>query len=276
MRVDSHVHFWQFNSVRDAWIDDTMPVLRRDFLPTDVAPALTAAGIDAVLAVQADQSEAETDFLLALAARQQSICGVVGWIDLRADDLDEQLGRRRGARRLKGFRHIAQAEPDDFLMRPDVRAGITKLGAAGFTYDILIHARQLAAAEDLVARCGGVQFVLDHGAKPPIAGGDLSAWRRAIEFIARHPNVVCKVSGLITEARWTAWQDGDIVPCLDTLASAFGPERLMFGSDWPVCLLAGEYARVVELVETWAMRLTAREHAHVFGDTAVSVYRLEA
>ncbi len=275
MRVDSHQHYWHFDAARDAWIDDSMSALSRDFRPMDIAPDLRAAGIDAVIAVQADQSDAETDFLLDLAARHSSIRGVVGWIDLRAANLSEQLASRRGAQRLKGFRHIAEAEPDDFLMRADVRAGIVKVGDAGFTFDILIHARQLAAADDLVARCPGVQFVLDHGAKPPIASGDLSVWRRGIEAIARHSNVVCKISGLITEARWAAWQQDDIVPCLDTLASAFGPARLMFGSDWPVCLLAGEYARVVDLVETWGQRLTADERARVFGDTAVSVYRLE-
>ncbi len=252
-----------------------MPVLRHDFLPDDVEPMMSAAGIDAVVAVQADQSDVETDFLLHLASRYPWIRGVVGWIDLRATDLREKLAQRRSADRLKGFRHVAQSEPDDFLTRPDVRAGIVALGEAGFTYDILIHARQLSAADDLVARCDGVQFILDHGAKPPIASGMLAEWQRGVARIARHPNVACKVSGLITEASWTHWQDHEIASCLDMLADAFGPERLMFGSDWPVCLLAGEYRRVIGLVETWASCLTPFERARVFGGTAVAVYRLE-
>jgi L-fuconolactonase len=275
VRVDSHQHYWHFDPVRDAWIDGTMPQLQRDFLPTDVAPALAAAGIDAVVAVQADQSEKETDFLLDLAARHPMIRGVVGWTDLRASDLDDTLTRRRTTPALKGFRHIAQAEPDDFLTWPDVMAGVRRLGDHGFTYDILIHARQLLAAERLVAACPDVQFVLDHCAKPPIASGDLAAWRVGLTAVARHAHVTCKVSGLITEAHWTTWTREQIEPCLDAAAEAFGPERLMFGSDWPVCLLAGEYARVADLVETWALRLTASERRRVFGGTAAAVYRLE-
>jgi L-fuconolactonase len=236
---------------------------------------LRAAGIDAVVAVQADQSEAETDFLLDLGARYGMIRGVVGWVDLRAPDLAATLTRRRGNPLLKGFRHIAQSEPDDFLARPELRAGIAQLGHHGFTYDILIRPGQLAAADSLVESCPGVRFVLDHCAKPPIAGGDLSEWRRGIERLARHLNVSCKMSGLITEASWTRWAASDILPCLDVTADAFGADRLMFGSDWPVCLLAGEYARVAELVESWAARLTATERERVFGGTAMSVYRLE-
>ena len=275
MRVDAHQHFWHYDPVRDSWIDGSMSRLRRDFLPDDVAPALHAAGMDAVVAVQADQSDAETDFLLDLAARHPVIRGVVGWVDLCAPDLAETLARRRGDRRLKGFRHIAQSEPDDFLTRPEILAGIAQLGAQGFTYDILIHARQLAAAEHLVVRCPGVRFVLDHCAKPPIAGGDLSDWKRGLELLARQANVCCKISGLVTEASWTRWTASDIVPCLDIAADAFGADRLLFGSDWPVCLLAGEYARVAEVVETWSARLTSTERERLFGGTAASVYRLE-
>ena len=275
MRVDAHQHFWHYDSVRDSWIDNSMALLQRDFLPDDSAPALRAAGMTAVVAVQADQSEAETDFLLDLGARYAIIRGVVGWVDLRAPDLGEALTRRRSNPLLKGFRHIAQSEPDDFLARPEIRAGIAQLGQRGFTYDILIRPSQLAAADLLVERSPDVRFVLDHCAKPPITSGDLSEWRRGIERIARHPNLSCKISGLITEASWTQWAAMDILPCLDVTADAFGADRLMFGSDWPVCLLAGEYARVAELVELWAARLTAAERARVFGGTATSVYRLE-
>ena len=275
MRVDSHQHYWHFDPVRDAWIDETMPVLQRDLLPDDVCPALDAAAIDAVVAVQADQSEAETDFLLGLAEQHPRIRGVVGWVDLRAPDLAERLVRWKTAPRLKGFRHIAQAEADDFLTRPEVIAGVQELGAHGFTYDILIHAGQLPAATTLVRECPSVRFVLDHCAKPPIARGDLTQWRRDLTTLAQQPNVTCKLSGLITEAHWSAWTAEQITPCLDFGLSIFGAERLMFGSDWPVCLLAGAYAQVAELLERWAVRLTPAERARVFGGTAVAVYRLE-
>ena len=274
MRVDAHQHYWRFDPVRDGWITPDMAVIRRDFLPPDAAPLLARAKIDAVVAVQADQSEDETDFLLALAAQHDVVRGVVGWVDLCAPDLSDRLARWSAAPALKGFRHIAQAEPDDFLARPDVVAGIACLGDHGFSYDILIYPRQLASASRLVEQCPDVRFVLDHCAKPPIAGGDLTAWRTGFARLARHENVSCKLSGLVTEAEWAAWTDADLLPCLDAAAEAFGPERLMFGSDWPVCLLAAEYSRVVDVVERWASRLSAPERARVFGGTASQVYRI--
>jgi L-fuconolactonase len=275
VRVDAHQHYWRFDPVRDRWITPEMSVLRRNFLPGDAEPLLAAEGIDGVVAVQADQSIAETDFLLSLAARYPFIRGVVGWIDLRAADLPQQLARRQGNPTLKGFRHIAQGEPDDFLTRSGVVAGITELGKHGFSYDILIYPRQLVAAEQLVARCPGVRFVLDHCAKPPIASGDITEWQQGIRRLAQHANVTCKLSGLVTEASWTGWTEAELRPCLDTAVDAFGPGRLMFGSDWPVCLLAAEYPRVVAVVADWAERLTAAEQASIFGGTAMSAYRLE-
>ncbi len=276
MRIDAHQHYWRFDPVRDGWITPDMAVLQRDFLPDDVAPLVAAAGIDGVVAVQADQSLAETEFLLSLAARHPFIRGVVGWIDLCAADLSEELARWRGNPLLKGFRHIAQGEPDDFLARNDVVAGVAALGRHGFSYDILIYPRQLAAAEQLVARCPDVRFVLDHCAKPPIAGGDITEWQRGLHRLARHQNVTCKLSGLVTEASWSRWTVAELVPCLDTAAEAFGTGRLMFGSDWPVCLLAADYPRVVSVVANWAGRLTASEQASIFGGTAISAYQLES
>jgi L-fuconolactonase len=276
VRIDAHQHYWRFDPVLDSWITPDMAVLRRDFLPDDAAPLLAAAGIDGVVAVQADQSIAETDFLLSLAAQHSFIRGVIGWIDLRAADLSEQLARWRGNPRLKGFRHIAQGEPDDFLAGNDVVAGIAELGRQGFSYDILIYPRQLAVAEQLVARCPSVRFVLDHCAKPPIAGGDISWWQQGFRRLARHENITCKLSGLVTEASWTGWSVTELTACLDTAAEAFGPERLMFGSDWPVCLLAADYAGVVAVVADWAERLTASEQASIFGGTAISAYQLES
>lgn len=275
MRIDAHQHYWRFDPVRDAWISDAMMGLRRDFLPDDAAPALRAAGIDGVVAVQADSSPAETAFLLELAARHPQILGVVGWVDLLAPDLAEQLMAWRRFPRLRGFRHIAQSEPDDFLARPEIAHAVARLAPHDFTFDLLVYPRQLAAAERLVARCPAVRFVLDHCGKPPVARGEVGPWRDALTPLARHPNVWCKLSGLVTEADWSHWSDRDLTPYLDGAASLFGPDRLLFGSDWPVALLAASYQRVVASVEEWAARLQPVERAQLFGGTATAVYRLE-
>jgi L-fuconolactonase len=275
VRIDAHQHFWRYDPVRDAWITPDMGVIRRDFLPADLAPLLAASGIDGVVAVQADQSVAETDFLLGLSAAHAFVRGVVGWIDLRAGDLERRVARWNGQPRLKGFRHIAQGEPDDFLMRDDVVRGIATIGRLGYAYDILIYPRQLAAAERLVTRCPGVRFILDHCAKPPIASGDLAMWRTGLVALAAHENVCCKLSGLVTEASWSSWSEAQLEPVLDTALESFGAERLMFGSDWPVCLLAADYARVADSVQRWAAQLSESEQARIFGGTAISAYQLE-
>jgi L-fuconolactonase len=276
VRIDAHQHFWCFDPVRDAWITPGMGAIRRDFLPADLAPLLAASGIDGVVAVQADQSTAETEFLLGLSAQHGFIKGVVGWIDLRASDVTRQLDAWGGHVRLKGFRHIAQSEPDDFLMRDDVGRGIRTVGHFGYAYDILIYPRQLAAAVRLVARCPNVRFILDHCAKPPIASGDLTMWRAGFQALAAHENVCCKLSGLVTEASWSRWSDDQLVPVLDIALESFGAERLMFGSDWPVCLLAADYARVVDALHRWAAPLSESERSCIFGGTAISAYQLEA
>ena len=224
--------------------------------------------------MQSDQSEAETDFLLDLAARYPMVVGVVGWVDLCAPDLAVRVARWRGMQQLKGFRHIAQSESDDFLTRDDVIAGIRTLGALGYSYDVLIYPRQLEAAAQMIARCPDVQFILDHCAKPPIATGALDAWRAGLTALARHENVACKLSGLVTEASWGTWTATEIADVLDVALDAFGAERLMFGSDWPVCLLAASYERVAALVDAWAARLSESERTLVFGDTAVRTYNL--
>jgi L-fuconolactonase len=276
VRIDAHQHFWRFDPVRDAWITPDMAAIRRDFLPADLEPLLSASGIDGVVAVQADQSVAETDFLLGLAAGHAFIKGVVGWIDLRASDVTRQLAEWSGNPRLKGFRHIAQGEPDDFLVHDDVVRGVTTIGRHGYSYDILVYPRQLAAAAQLATRCPNVRFILDHCAKPPIASGELDTWRAGLRALAAHENTCCKLSGLVTEATWTSWTDDQLVPVLDEALDAFGAGRLMFGSDWPVCLLAADYARVAGTVRHWAMRLSESEQSCIFGETAISAYQLEA
>ncbi len=251
-----------------------MEVLRRDFLPTDSEPLIRSHRIDAVVAVQADQSEAETDFLLALSQHHPIIRGVVGWVDLRAADLRTRVARWRDEPLLKGFRHIAQAEPDDFLSRDDLVAGVQTIGALGYSYDVLAYPRQLPAAAILAARCPDVTLVLDHCGKPPVASGELRAWERALRALASFKHVSCKLSGLVTEASWTSWRQEQLTPVLDVALDAFGASRLMFGSDWPVCLLAADYPRVVESVAAWSERLPPDARAAIFGGTAARVYRL--
>lgn len=275
MRIDAHQHYWRYDPRRDSWITDEMAELRRDFLPPDAAPLLAAGRIDGVVAVQADSSEAETDFLLEWAAKAPSLVGVVGWVDLRAPDLARRLARWEGQPALRGFRHIAQAEPDDFLARDDVARGVGVIGERGYAFDLLVYPRQLAAAERLVARCDGVRFVLDHCAKPAIARHGLKPWRTALRRLARHEQVWCKVSGLVTEAAWRSWSDADLTPYLDEVMAAFGPGRLLFGSDWPVCLVSASYAEVLGVIERWSAQLSRPEREQLFGKTAAAVYRLE-
>jgi L-fuconolactonase len=274
VRVDAHQHFWHFDPVRDAWITPAMEVLRRHFLPPDSTPLLRAAQIDAVVAVQADQSEAETDFLLALARDNSIVRGVVGWVDLRATDLAARVARWGDEPLLKGFRHIAQAEPDDFLARDDVVTGIQAIGALGYSYDLLVYPRQLPAAALLAARCQDVTLVLDHCGKPPIASGDLRAWEHSLRALAAFGQVSCKLSGLVTEASWSTWREDAITPVLDVAFDAFGAGRLMFGSDWPVCLLAADYPRVVESVARWSEQLPPADRDAIFGGSAAHIYRL--
>lgn len=274
MRIDAHQHFWHYDPVRDSWITDEMSVLQRDLLPEHLEPELAEQGIDGSVAVQADQSEDETRFLLQLAERHPFVVGVVGWVDLRAADVAERLEHFSRFERLCGVRHIAQAEPDDFLARKDVVRGIGALGDFGLTYDILVFAHQLPAATSLVEKLPDQQFVVDHLAKPRIREGELEPWAAQMSELASHPNVWCKVSGLVTEADWSRWCAEDIRPYLDVVFEAFGPDRLMFGSDWPVCLLAASYRRVKELIDEYAACLSTAERSKLFGGNAVRFYGL--
>jgi len=275
MRIDAHQHFWRYDPVRDSWITDEMSAIRRDFLPADLAPVLAASGMDGCVAVQADQSTHETRFLLDLAERNPFVRGVVGWIDLRAPDLARQLDLLADEKSLCGLRHIAQAEDDDFLARPAVVRGIGMLHGYGLTYDILIFPRQLPAAHALVESLPDQRFVIDHMAKPEIRNGVIEPWAGHMKAIAENPNVWCKVSGLVTEADWRHWRPAQMRPYLDVVFDAFGPERLMFGSDWPVCLLAANHADVLGLVTDYAGGLETEEREGLFGMNAVRFYGLQ-
>jgi L-fucono-1,5-lactonase len=276
MKIDAHQHFWRYDAQRDSWITDDMRAIRRDFLPADLQRVIEANGFDGCVAVQADQSEAETQFLLDLARRHPFIKGVVGWVDLRAEprELEATLERLAADPRLRGVRHVAQAEPDDFLTRGEVVRGIGCLARASLAYDILIYAHQLPAAIALASRLPDQRFVLDHLAKPPIKSGALEPWAASLGELARRPNVWCKLSGLVTETDWADWRPGQLRPYLDVALEAFGPGRVMFGSDWPVCLVAGSYERVLGVVADYAASLSKTERAALFGGNAARFYGL--
>jgi len=252
-----------------------MAALKRDFLPEHLFSELGGSGIDASVAVQADQSERETLFLLDCAAQHQTIAGVVGWVDLRSSRLPERLAFFSQFKKLRGFRHIVQAEPDDtFLLREDFCRGIGCLREFGFTYDILIYPKQLAAACAFVDKFPKQPFVIDHLAKPQIRDRAIEPWRSQIRAIAAHPNVCCKLSGLITEADWRNWSVDDCRPYLDVVVDAFGVERLMFGSDWPVCLLAGTYQQVRDVIGNYTQDFSAADRAKICGANAAKFYGL--
>lgn len=249
--------------------------IRRDFLPPDLQLLLAAAGLEGSIAVQARQSLEENRFLLGLADAHPLIKGVVGWVDLCSNHVEEQLAEFAPHPRFVGVRHVAQDEPDDhFLIRPDFVRGIGKLKQFDLTYDLLVFPKQLPAAIQLVRQFPDQPFVLDHIAKPPIKDGALSPWREQICELAKFPNVLCKVSGLVTEAHWDNWKAGDFRPYLDIVFEAFGIERLMYGSDWPVCLLAGEYAGVFGIANNYFTTLPSEAKALFFGGNAARFYGL--
>jgi len=275
MTIDAHQHFWFYTPERDTWITEEMAVIRRDFLPGDLEPVLKANGVDGCVAVQADQSEEETLLLLKLAEAYGIVKGVVGWVDLRAENLYDRLEYFSQYEELKGFRHIAQAEPEDFLIRPEVVKGIRQLAAFDFTYDILIYPNQLKSALRLVQQVPEVKFVLDHCAKPYIKEGKINTWASYMAELGKYKNLSCKVSGLVTEADWKAWKPEQIYPYLDVVFEHFGEDRLLFGSDWPVCLLAAEYQQVKEVVETYFAAWGPEARRKVFGANALRVYRID-
>ena len=249
MKIDAHQHFWIYNPVRDSWIDESMIVLRRNFLPEDLYPVVKEQNINGTIAVQADQSEEETNFLLKLANENEWIVGVIGWVDLMSNDIEKRLEHFSSYKKLKGFRHIIQAEPDNnFMLNEKFQNGINCLRHYNFTYDILIYPRHLPAAIKLSGKYPEQKFILDHIAKPHIKKNETEPWASLIKELAQNKNVFCKISGIITEADHKNWKPKDIYPYLDIVFDYFGYDRILFGSDWPVCLLAGSYEQVKNLV----------------------------
>ncbi|WP_110686700.1 amidohydrolase family protein [Salinicola aestuarinus] len=281
MRIDAHQHFWRYQASDFAWIDDAMGELQRDFLPEDLAVNRRACGIAASVAVQARPVPAETDFLLDLAEHDPSIVGVVGWVDLEADDLDAQSSRWH-ASRLCGFRHLIQdeADPGDYLRRAGVQRGVRQLQRAGWCYDVLVTAAHLTATYDFCRACDDHTLILDHLGKPEVRGhldadrsAAFTAWRGEFTRLGELPHLVCKLSGLITEADWQRWRPEDLWPYLDVALATFGEQRLLFGSDWPVCLVAGDYRDVFALIDDWASARGLDRDA-LFGGNAQRWYGL--
>lgn len=274
MKIDAHQHFWKYDPIRDVWIDDSMEAIRRDFMPEDLEPLLKKSGFDGCVSVQADQSEEETHFLLNLAEKHDFIRGVVGWVDLKSPDIDERLEYFSQFSKLKGFRHIIQAESDGFMMDETFIRNVNKLQLHQFSYDILIYEHQLSETIKFVKRLPEVQFVVDHIGKPVIKESSFNDWAIKMKQLARYQNVHVKLSGMVTEADWDFWQKKDFEPYLETCLEQFGADRLMIGSDWPVCLLAAEYEEVIEIVEDFISGLSETECADIMGQTAAEFYQL--
>ncbi len=275
-KIDAHQHFWHYNPVRDSWITEDMQSIRQDFLPGDLLPSLVYNGIHGCIAVQAVQAEEENDFLLQLAAENNFIRGIVGWVDLRAENVEDRLIHYRQYKKMKGFRHVLQGEPQRDLMLTDAfKHGIGLLSKYSFTYDILIFPDQLKYAAQLAAEYPNQCFVLDHIAKPDIKKQKMEDWATDIQALAKFQNVNCKVSGMVTEADWQAWQEEDFTPYLDVVFEAFGPKRVLFGSDWPVCIVAGGYNKMLEIVKNYVSKYTTQEQAMFWGNNAIRIYQLD-
>ncbi len=272
MRLDAHQHFWTYDAAQYPWIPPGSP-LHRSWLPDDLAVLQKPLGFDGSIAVQARQVIEESDWLLGLADQHVTVKGVVGWVDLRSDRVEADLERLAQHPKFVGVRHVVQEEPDDdFMLGREFQRGISKLAAYGLTYDLLIYPKQLAAAIRLAENFPAQPFVLDHIAKPLIKAGALEPWATQLRRLARLPNVHCKVSGMLTEADHQAWKPEQFRPYLDIVFEAFGPARLMYGSDWPVCLFAGSYEQSFRLVDDYTRSLTEAECAGLFGGNAAAFY----
>ena len=275
MRIDSHQHFWEYKPVRDAWITEDMSVIQRDFMPKDLHPLLLVNDFDGCVAVQADQSVRETKFLLELAQQYPFIKAVVGWVDLLAEDLAGHLEKNMTNQSFKGVRHILQTEPDGFMTSPKFIKGLKVIHDHNLTYDILTSEVQLGEVVKLIETLPDMRLVIDHISKPNIEEQSFTEWAKYMEMISRHENVHVKLSGLATEANWETWQVKDFQPYIDFCLEKFGPDRLMYGSDWPVCLLAGDYHTILGAIAENLHQLSEAEQAQIFGKTAQNFYQIK-
>jgi len=275
MRIDTHQHYWRYSRPDYPWIGEGMALLEEDRLPEDVRPLMEQSGFDAAIAVQARAVPDETTALLEFADRHPFIVGVVGWVDLRSDDLGGDLAALAAYPKLVGVRHPVQDETDDrFLLRPDVCRGVAMLEEFGLSYDILVYPRHLPIVAEFLSRFPSQRFVLDHLAKPEIRHGRLAEWARALEEVAACPNLMAKLSGLVTEAAWSTWTLEDLTPYLDVALDVFGPDRLMVGSDWPVCTLAGSYGQTMQAFTDYLNGCPERTRDAILGGNAERFWKL--
>ena len=274
-KIDAHHHLWRYNAAEYGWLDDDMRALRRDFLPQDLVPELAAAGIDGTVAVQARQTLDETRWLLEMADQCDAIRGVVGWAPIAGEDFPGVMEEFEHRTKLKGLRHVIQGEPDEnYILRADFNSGILAMQGSGLVYDILIYERHLPQTIEFVDEYPDQVFVLDHIAKPRIGAGMMQPWADNLHELALRQNVCCKLSGMVTEADWKTWTPDTLRPYLDVVVDAFGVDRLMAGSDWPVCLVATEYARWFDVLRTYFAGFSESERDAIFGGTAIEVYQL--
>lgn len=274
--IDAHQHFWKFDPVRDSWINSDMAIIQKDFLPSDLKTLLKENGVTGTVVVQSDQSEEENEFQLNNAAANDFIKGVVGWVDLQADDIEKKLIYYKQFKKLKGFRHVLQGEPQrDLMLQPAFTRGIGLLHKYGFTYDLLIYPDQLVFAKELVKQFPSQLFVVDHIAKPGIKNKKIDDWKKDILALGAYENVYCKISGMVTEADWKNWTKDDFIPYIDVVVNAFGTKRIMFGSDWPVCLVAASYKKMKEIVDDYFSFFSKNEQKNFYGKTAIQFYNLK-
>jgi len=274
-QIDSHQHFWKYDPIRDSWVTDDMAVIQRDFFPEDLEPILKNNGIDGCVIVQSDQSEEENHFQLQNAADHKFIKGVVGWVDLSSANVEQRLEYYSQFEKMKGFRHVLQGEPQrDFMLRPEFLNGISLLEKYGFTYDILIFPDQLKFVNEMVAKFPKQKFVLDHIAKPYIKDKIITGWDADITTLGKFDNVFCKISGMVTETNWNNWKPEEFDPYMDVVVDAFGTDRVMFGSDWPVCKVSATYEEVHGLVKNYFSGYSESEKVKVFGENAIKFYSL--
>ena len=275
MIVDSHQHFWQVGRFDYPWMDSSVEVLFQDYLPAQLKPALDRLEISKTVLVQASNSVEESRWLLALAKQNPFIAGVVGWVDLKNTDVDQQLDELRADPKFKGVRHLVESEPDDdWLVQPEVMRGLQRLSKYDLTYDLLVHTRHLKFIEQVVEACPDLRLVIDHMAKPPVSSGEVTPWFNALRPVAANKNIHCKLSGLVTEANWSSWKTIELRPYVESALELFGPERLMFGSDHPVCLLAASYDRVLDSFREILRDLSDDDRERIFAINATEFYRL--
>jgi L-fuconolactonase len=275
MIIDAHQHFWKFDPIRDSWITNDMNVIRRDFFPADLQKTFEDCNVEGSVAVQADQSEKETDFLLSLAEENNIIKGVVGWVDLKAPDAILRLHHYQSFEKLKGFRAIMQGQPDEaYLTNKDFHHGISQLSALGFKYDVLIYHYQFKQAIKFTEKFPDQDFILDHLGKPDIKNGEIKKWKESIRILAQNPKMFCKLSGIITEADWKRWRYEDVYPYLEIAAENFGVDRICFGSDWPVCLVAGSYRQVLEIVFKFLKQVNQEDGEKILSGNISKFYNL--